>query len=52
MTGTNLAERASGDLNTVGKMVLGMTGRLAVELTEGLQVIESKIVSGQRSSRE
>src|SRR6266480_4995180 len=41
----SLAERASGGLNAGGIAVFWMSGRLALPLTELLQIIESEIVA-------
>lgn len=43
--GEALAKRASGDLDTIGVVVLGVTRRQRVELTEVFEVIERELVA-------
>lgn len=43
--GETLAERTSGNFDTFGMMIFGMAGSLGVNLSEGFQVVKSKIVA-------
>lgn len=45
--GETLAERTSGDLNAGGVVGLGVTGGLAVDLTEGLEVVHGEVIAEQ-----
>eukprot|EP00053_Salpingoeca_punica_P011021 m.98695 g.98695 ORF g.98695 m.98695 type:complete len:479 (-) comp15561_c0_seq1:53-1489(-) len=43
--GQTLAERARGDLDTLGEVVLRVAGRLAADLAEVLQVLDGEVVA-------
>lgn len=45
--GDTLAERTSGNLDTIGMTCFGVTGSQGVKLTELLEVVQGKLVSQQ-----
>jgi hypothetical protein len=49
--GDTLSERTGGDLNTLGKEILGVTGGLGSPLTELFEILNAHVISEQMEER-